>query len=157
LLKAPGPDGFPGWFFQRNWNILSKDVIKAVRGFFDMGRMPQGVNDTAIVVLPKKEVPECLKDYRLISLCNVIYKVVSKCMINRMQPLLNDIISPTQSAFVANRLITDNTLIAFECLHSLNHGRQNCKTFGALKLDLTKAYGRVDWKFLESVLTRLGF
>jgi hypothetical protein len=60
-----------------------------------MGRMPQGVNDTVIVVLPKKEVPECLKDYRLISLCNVIYKVVLKCMINRMRPMLNDIISPT--------------------------------------------------------------
>jgi hypothetical protein len=74
-----------------------------------------------------------------------------------MRPLLDDIISPTQSAFVLGRLIMDNALIAFECLHSLNHGRWNCTTFGALKRDLTKEYDHVDWKFLESVLTRLAF
>jgi hypothetical protein len=119
--------------------------------------MPHGVNETAIVLLPKKEAPDCLKDYRPISQCNVIYKVVSKCTVNRTRPLLNDIISPMQSACVLYRLITDNTLIAFECLHALNHGRHSCKNFGALKLDLTKAYDHVDWKYLERVLTRLGF
>jgi hypothetical protein len=119
--------------------------------------MPHGVNETAIVLLPKKEAPDCLKDYRPISQCNVIYKVVSKCTVNRTQPLLNDIIFPMQSACVLYRLITDNTLIAFECLHVLNHGRHSCKNFGALKLDLTKAYDHVDWNYLERVLTRLGF
>jgi hypothetical protein len=119
--------------------------------------MPEGVNDTVIILLPKKDEPEHLRDFRPISLCNVIYKVVSKCMVNRMCPLLNDIIAPMQSAFILGRLITDNALIAFECLHAINHGNNNCKNFGALKLDLTKAYDRVEWGYLRGVLQRLGF
>jgi hypothetical protein len=70
-----------------------------------------------------------------------------------MRPLLDDLIGPMQSAFVPRRLITDNTLITFECLHALNNGRNSCKRFGALKLDLTKAYDRVDWNYLERVLS----
>jgi hypothetical protein len=123
---------------------LKGDVTRVVRGFFALGKMPKGVNETAIVLLPKKEAPECLNDFRPISLCNVIYKVVSKCLVNKMWPLLNDLIGPMQSAFVPGGWITDNALIAFECLHALNHGQNSCKGFGALKLDLTKAYDRVD-------------
>jgi hypothetical protein len=67
------------------------------------------------------------------------------------------IIEPTQSAFVPGRMITNNALIAFECLHALRNGNQKCKKFGAYKLDLTKAYNRVDWGFLEGVLKLLGF
>jgi hypothetical protein len=119
--------------------------------------MQQGINDTVIVLLPKKDEPNQLKDFRPISLCNVIYKVISKCLVNRLHPLLHDLIAPTQSAFVPGRLITDNALIAFECLHALEHGSNTGKKFGALKLDLTKAYDRVDWGFLEGVLTRMGF
>jgi hypothetical protein len=59
-----------------------------------MGQMPPGVNETTIVLLPKKENPKLLKDFGPISLCNVIYKVVSKCLINRLRPLLNELIGP---------------------------------------------------------------
>jgi hypothetical protein len=85
-LKAPGPDGFPARFFQRNWDVVKQDVIKAVQKFFDMGQMPPGVNDTFIVLIPKKDEPELLKDFRPISLCNVIYKVVSKCLLIGSDP-----------------------------------------------------------------------
>jgi hypothetical protein len=119
--------------------------------------MPTGVNEITIVLLPKKEEPELLKDFRPISLCNVIYKVVSKCLVNGLRPLLQDLIAPMQCAFVPRRMITDNTLIAFECLHAIEQGNSRCKEFGALKLDLTKAYDRVDWEYLEGVLKRLGF
>jgi hypothetical protein len=121
--------------------------------FFETRVMPEGVNETTIVLLPKKEAPDCLKDFRPISLCNVIYKVVSNCLVNRMRPLLDDLIGPIKNAFVPRRLITDNTLITFECLHALNNGRNSCKRFGALKLDLTKAYDQVDWNYLERVLS----
>jgi hypothetical protein len=156
-LKAPGPDGFPGRFFQKNWEFMKEDMIRGVRHFFQIGVMAPGVNDTTIVLIPKKDYAELLKDYRPISLCNVIYKVVSKCLVNRLRPLLQDIIAPIQSAFISGRLITDNTLIAFECLHAINHGNRECTKFGAYKLDLTKAYDRVDWNFLEGALRRLGF
>jgi hypothetical protein len=155
-LKAPGPDGFPTRFFQRNWELLNKEFIVVVKDFFKMGVMPQGVNETVIVLLPKEELEE-LKDFRPISLCNVVYKVVSMCLVNRLRPLLHDIISLEQSAFIPGRIITDNALIAFECLHALNHGNNNCKNFEALKLDLTKAYDRIEWVYIEEVLNRLGF
>jgi hypothetical protein len=74
-------------------------------------------------------------------------------MVNQMHPLLNDIIAPMQSAFMLRWFITYNALIAFQCLHALSHGQNSCKSFGALKLDLTMAYDRVDWKHLEQVLT----
>jgi hypothetical protein len=119
--------------------------------------MPQGINDTAIVLLPKKDDLDQLKDFRPISLCNIIYKVISKCLVNRLCSLLQDLIAPTQSAFVPGRLITDNALIVFKCLHASEHGIITCKKFGGLKLDLTKAYDRVNRGFMEGVLTRMGF
>jgi hypothetical protein len=119
--------------------------------------MPPGVNETTIVLIPKKEDPKLLKDFRPISLCNVIYKVVSKCLVNRLRPLLQELIEPMQSAFVPGRLITDNTLIAFECLNAIDQGSSRCREFGALKLDLSKAYDRVDWGYSEGVLLWLGF
>jgi len=118
-LKAPGPDGLPARFFQRNWGCLKEDIIYAVKLFFEEGKLPEGVNDTAIVLIPKVQFPETLKEYHPISLCNVIYKVVSKCLVNRLRPLLDELIAANQSAFIPGRLITDNALIAFECIHAI--------------------------------------
>jgi hypothetical protein len=137
--------------------FFQKDVVRAVQHFFDTGNMSDEVNDTVLVLIPKKKDPEELKDYRPISLCNVVYKVVSKCLVNRLRPLLQDIISPTQSAFVPGRLIIDNALVAFECIHALQSGSPARAKFCAYKLDMAKAYDRVDWRFLEGVLAKLGF
>jgi hypothetical protein len=156
-LKAPGPDGFPAHFFQRNWGLFRDDVVRAVQHFFTSGVMPDAVNDTAIVMIPKKKDPEDLKDFRPISLCNVIYKVVSKCPANRLCPILQDIVTPEQSAFVPGRLITDNALVAFECIHAIQTGSPARAKFCAYKLDMAKAYDRVDWRFLEGVLAKIGF
>jgi hypothetical protein len=156
-LKAPGSDGFPARFYQRHWGVLKHDIIAAVKDFFKTGHMPDGVNDTVIVLIPKKKNPEFLRDFRPISLCNVIYKVVSKCLVNRLRPLLQDIIAPTQSAFIPGRLITDNALIAFECINTIQKSNDKKGKFCAYKLDLAKAYDRVDWTYLEGMLLKLGF
>jgi hypothetical protein len=156
-LKAPGVDGFPARFYQRNWGTIKEEIINAVKLFFVTGRMPDGVNDTAIVLIPKVDQPETLKDFRPISLCTVMYKVIAKCMVNRLRPILGEIISLNQSAFVPGRLITDNALVAFECLHFIEQNINQNKNFCAYKLDLSKAYDRVDWDFLRKVMQRLGF
>jgi hypothetical protein len=130
--------------------MLRGDIIKGVKNFFDSGVMPEGINNTAIVLISKKE-PELLKDFWPISLCNVVYKIISKCMVNWLQPLLSEVIADTQSASIPGRLIIDNALIAFECLHAIKHGSKKSKGFGAYKLDLTKAYDRVDWFFWKEL------
>jgi ribonuclease HI len=156
-IKAPGPDGLPGRFFQRNWAIMKQEVIGAVKDFFRSGKMAEGVNDTVIVLIPKGPNPESLADYRSISLCNVVYKIISKCLVNRLRPILDSIISETQSAFVPGRLITDNAIIAFEGFHKIQHHNNQNSSHCAYKLDLSKAYDRVDWNFLEKAMMKMGF
>ena len=90
--------------------------------------MPDGVNDTVIVLIPKKKDPVNLKDFRPISLCNVVYKIIAKCLVNRLRPLLEDIIAPTQSAFIPRRMITDNALVAFECINTM---QKSCDAKGS--------------------------
>ena len=98
-----------------------------------------------------------MSDFRPISLCNVIYKIVSKVIANCLKPLLDSIVSETQSAFIANRLITNNILIAFESLHHMKNKCSGKQGYMALKLDMSKAYDWVEWAFLEHILLKLGF
>lgn len=156
-FKAPGLGDFPARFFQKNWRVLRADVIKAVKSFFVTGVMPEGVNDMVICLIPKEKDPQTLKDYEPISLCNVIYKVVSKYLVNRLQPFLEEIISETQSTFIPGWMVTDDAIIAFECFHKIQNNKYASNNHCAYKLDLAKAYDRVDWRFLEGVLEKVGF
>ena len=156
-LKAPGPDGMPPLFFQTYWTEVGMDVTQAVLSCLNSGSILKSINHTFIALIPKINNPERVSDFRPISLCNVIYKIISKVIANRLKPMLNSIISETQSAFIADRLISDNILISFESLH---HMKTNCtgkKGFMALKIDMSKAYDKVEWCFLEKILLKLGF
>ena len=154
--KAPRPDGFPALFYQRHWEILKDDVCAAVKGFLLGSDIPYGFCDSVIVLIPKVNSPDVLSNFRPISLCNVIYKVASKVTANHLKPFLPEIISKQQSAFVSGRIITDNILIAYESLHTIR--KQKVKhPFFALKIDMTKAYDGVEWKYLKGVLLKLGF
>jgi hypothetical protein len=106
--------------------------------------MLEGINDTSIVLIPKGNDPEELTDFRRISLRNVIYKLISKCIVNRFRPILDEIISPEQSTFVPSRRITDNAIIAFECTHEIQKLNGRRGDFCVYKLDLPKAYDSVD-------------
>ncbi|KAL0367380.1 UNVERIFIED_CONTAM: hypothetical protein Sradi_3628100 [Sesamum radiatum] len=93
-----------------------------------------------------------MTQFRPISLCNVVYKLISKVLANCIKPFLNSLISPSQSAFILGRLITTTMLVAYGIYHFLSHKRQGQKGYASLKLDISKAYDRVEWTFLESVL-----
>ena len=98
-----------------------------------------------------------MKELRLISLCNVLYKLVDKVLANRMKDVLCRPISPSQVAFVPRRSITDNILLASEVLHCLKRRMRGRIGYVALKLDISKAYDRVDWGFLQFMLRKMGF
>ena len=97
-------DGFTA-YHQRNWSALKSEITAAVLDFFNSGIMHDGVNYTAIVLIPKVPHPKGPKDFRPISLCNIIYKIVSKCLVNRLRPLLTDLILENQSDFILVHLI----------------------------------------------------
>lgn len=86
-------------------------------------------------------------DFKPISFCNILYKLISKVLANRLKLILPRIISPTQSVFVPRRLILDNIIVAFEILHSMNSKGKGQQGYMALKLDMSKAYDRVKWSF----------
>ena len=150
--KAPGPDGFPARFFQRHWSVMKDKIVAAVKLFFATRVMPEGVNSTTIILIPKVDSPTGLSDFWPISLCNVIYKVIAKCLVNRLRPILDEIVSPVQSAFVPGWLITDNILMAYEISHFLMNKRAGKEELAAVKVDMSKAYDRVEWSFLEAMM-----
>ena len=156
-LKAPGPNGMPPFFFQHFWSTSSMVVTKTVLDFLNFEISPPNFNDTHITLIPKIKEPKKITDYRPISLCNVVYKIASKAISNRLKQILPSIISDTQSAFVHGRLITDNVLVAFETMHHISQKKGSKVGEMALKLDMSKAYDRVNWVWLEKVMEKLGF
>uniref|UniRef100_A0A803QN19 Reverse transcriptase domain-containing protein n=1 Tax=Cannabis sativa TaxID=3483 RepID=A0A803QN19_CANSA len=155
--KSPGPDGMNPAFYQKHWDIVGSDVVHFVQDFFESGKFPNSINDTHIALIPKKKNPSQMSDLRPISLCNVLYKIASKVLANRMKGVLNEAISETQSAFVSGRLISDNVMVAFEVMHYLKRKTTGRKGYMAIKLDMSKAYDRVEWGFLGTVLCVMGF
>lgn len=98
-----------------------------------------------------------MTELRPISLCNVVYKIVAKVLANRLKKVLPDVVSRKQSAFVSGRAITDNVLVAFESFHYMKRKTRGKQSISALKIDISKAYDRVSWAYLELMLERLGF
>lgn len=98
-----------------------------------------------------------IKEFRPISLCNVSYKIIARAMTNRLRQLINIIIYDTQSVFAPGRLISDNILIAFEANHWMRNRKKGKLGFASLKLDMSKAYDRVEWKSLEAIMDKMGF
>ena len=115
------------------------------------------INHTNVVLIPKVKDLGKMSDFRPISLCNVIYKIISKVLANRLKPVLPRIISPTQSAFVLGRLITNNVLVAYDMLHTMHARKKGKKGSMALKLDISKAYDLVKWQFLQGIMEKMGF
>nr|GMD52524.1 ribonuclease H [Ipomoea batatas] len=155
-FKSPGPDGYHVAFYQHMWGTVGENLFDLVNQAYQMGSLPEGLNDTLLVLIPKVRRPENIKQFRPISLCNVSYKVITKTITNRLKVLLPKIVSPFQSSFVPGRQITDNVFIYQEVMHTMRKKR-GPHGIMAIKLDLEKAYDRLSWTFIRSTLHELGF
>ena len=156
-LTTLGPDGMSLIFYKSFWHIVGNDVIMVVLSALNTGVVLESINTTFIALIPKILEPKKVSDFRPINLCNVIYKLIAKVLVNRLKKILPFVVSDTQSAFLSGRLITDNILVAFETLHYLKQKTQGKLGFMALKLDMSKAYDIVEWSFLEKAMLHLGF
>ena len=155
--KVPGPDGFSASFFHSNWETIGSSVIKEIQEFFSTGILSPALNETHVRLIPKIQCAKRVDEYRHIALCNVYYKIISKLLSLRLKPVLSFIISENQSAFIPGRTITDNVLITHEGLQYLKTSQAQKHCAMAIKMDMSKAYNRVEWNFLSQVMTRLGF
>jgi len=155
-FKTPGPYGFGAAFFQDHWHLIATDVCQAIKSFFHNGKMLKQINHTLIALIPKVENPSTTAQFRLISLCNSFYKIIAKILVNRMRPLLEKIIDSVQSAFVPKGSIHDNILLTHEIMNKFKNMKGK-KAWVVLKLDMEKAYDRVEWAFLFYALKQLGF
>jgi hypothetical protein len=155
--KAPGVDGFTAGFFQRHWHLMQHEIVPAILDFLNGGELPVGLNDTSITLIPKVRNPQSISQYRLISLCPVLYKIAAKAVTNRLRGCMDEIISEERSTFIPGRLITNNVLVAFESVLAMRRRKKGKKFSCTVKLDMMKAYDRVEWHYLEAILLKLGF
>ena len=144
-------------FFQKYRSIVGNNVSNLVLNVLNRGMSVSEINKTNIALLPKNKNPQKMTDFRPNSLCNVVYKLSSKTLANRLKAILPFIILENQSAFVANKLITDNILVAYEIMHYLKHKRGRNDSFMVIKLEISKAFDRVEWSFIEMIMRKIGF
>lgn len=134
---------------------MGEDVTKAILDELNNSAPMENWNKTIITLIPKVTNPLMVKEFRLISLCNICYKIIARAMTNRLRSWMPTIIDETQCAFIPGRLI--NIILGFEAIHWMRNIKNGKFGYAALKLDMSKAYDRVEWKFLEVIMNKMGF
>ena len=155
-LKSPGPDGMPSLFYQSYQSLVGTDVTKAILMYLNSGTLPSALCHSYITLIPKVKNPEYVSQYRSICLSNVLFRVFSKVLANRLKKILPHLISDQQSAYMTDRLISDNVMVAFETLHYMRNHSSSNTGYMALKLDMSKAYDRVEWLYMEKLMRKMG-
>jgi len=151
--KSLGLDGWPIEFFSHFFDLLKTDLLQMVEAFRVSSSIHSATSSTFIALIPKKNRSESFHDFRPISLCNIMFKLISKIIAERMKPILNSFISRDQHAFLKGRIILDAVAMTQESLFSM---LSNNLDAAILKINLQKAYDCVDWGFLRILLAKIG-
>ncbi|CAN1261908.1 LINE-1 retrotransposable element ORF2 protein [Linum perenne] len=153
--RSPGPDGYSAGFYKATWDIVGEDFASAIIEFFDSSNLISELNVTSLTLIPKVANPTQVRDFRPISCCNLFYKCIAKILASRMQLVLPDIISPSQSGFIKDRKIVDNVLLAQELVRTYSHAGVSPRC--TIKVDLMKAFDSVHWGYLFNILEAMDF
>ena len=152
--SAPGPDGLLVKFFQTFWEVIKPEVVALFDEFFvgsiDLTRLNFGI----ITLIPKVSGASEIRQFRQITMINVIFRILAKGYTIRVAPIADRITHPDQSAFIQGRYILDGVLVFHEALHEVHSKHLKAVFF---KLDFHKAYDTVSWPFLRECLLRKGF
>lgn len=132
--------------------MIKEKVIGVVKSFFSTGKLLKSVNKTFITLIPKSDDSKCTKDFRPISLCNFIYKIITKVMVGRLRVVLPKLISANQFAFLKGRGLLEAVQLANEIMNELK-----LQDLFAVKVDITKAYDSVRWSYIMKMLTFMNF
>jgi hypothetical protein len=152
--KALGLDGFTIDFFHSCWSMLREEVWQLMEESRSSRKFLPTLNATFLTLIPKEERFTNLRNFRPITLCNVIYKIISKVISLRLKHILPFIISKEQSGYVEGRQIMDSVILVHEIIHSL----KSTRTPGMLlKLDLSKYFDKLSWQYMKALLLAFGF
>jgi hypothetical protein len=152
--KSPGPDGFNLNFLKACWYIVKDDVVAFFKEFHKNAILPKALTASFLTLIPKKDHPQGLHDYRPICLIGSIYKILSKVLANRLKSVMGKLISNCQSAFLPQRQILDGVLVLNEIIDLAKRRKDECLFF---KVDFERAYDTVSWRFLERMMVKMSF
>jgi hypothetical protein len=146
---APGPDGFNGCFFKKCWPIIKEDVIRLCRDFANGSLNLESINASLITLIPKKDNPQTVNDFRPISLLNYSCKFLTKLLANRLQGAILKVVHENQYGFLKGRTIQDCLAWSFQFLHLYHKSKRKIVL---LKLDFEKAFYKIEHKVILQVM-----
>lgn len=148
--KSSGHDGFTSAFYKASWSFLGVEVLTAITHFFQQSFLPDSANSTILALVPKRPGASSITEYRPISCLNTLYKVIAKLLVKRIKPILPALIVPDQTAFVKDRLIMENTVLAGELVNGY-HKKKGPRRI-TIKVYIAKAFDTLSWDFLFNCL-----
>eukprot|EP00253_Pinus_taeda_P003892 PITA_03892 len=150
--KSPGPDGWTVKFFQHFFEFIDDKLVEVVEESKRTGSIYHSFNSTFLGLIPKSDLLGSFEEFRPISLCTCVYKIIAKVIASRLKPFLSRNISPEQFGFLNSRQIHEAIGFSQETLHSLKSWEKSCS-----ENRLSKAFERISWLYLRLLLTHLGF
>jgi hypothetical protein len=153
-LKCSGPDGFNFAFIKEFWSLMRNDIRILFDQFHGNECVPKCLLSYFLTLVPKVKSPQCLGDFRPISLLGCIYKLVAKVLATRLASVIGSLIPKTQTAFLKGRQLVEGVVVVNEVI---DYAKKTGKDCLILKVDFEKAYDSVDWNFLDYMLRQFGF
>ena len=152
--SSPGPDGFGPAFFKKYWNLVKASLLSFLHDFHSLKVDLRPINQSFIVLLPKKMGANRPDQYRPISLQNCCMKIVTKCLTSRLQHLMPALVHPDQTGFISGRSLAENFVYATDIVQTCH--KRSAPTI-AFKLDFCKAFDSISWEALDSIMMAKGF